>query len=1091
MKVAANFDGSKVAISDDYLCKVTVYDYDKLNNSWTLETELTSGVSLASNGFGVSMSMDWDAERIVVGANTISNVYTFDYVNSAWSTTPRVIEGTSGSDFGFSVSMAANDTDILCVGAPLENKVYVYQNIQGNWNQTYVNDGTSILSRIPLTPTSNVILKPEYNAYGYHVYMSSEGDRIIAGAPGTYMSNIFTSNILSIETNGVFSDPEAGLDWPFGTDNETAGTGVAPGTMKHVGNARVLTRNDNTWSQLGSDIGGDPDIYILGDEVTYTGYFKRDFTVTTSGWCVPAFGTCTHITSENEYVITVSSPGYTLETDRDRGYFSGKISRFKYSEDLGDWEPYGIDIISRYKVARYGESFAFDFSGTRVAVGLQPSFLKDLDNTTLLLKGRVHVIEWNGISWYEPQEMILLEGPGGGSLVRNDRTQPMLVNGKNIFCTSVTTGKMYTKDVDLTQVITGNSLFSGYVSTDILKIGSNNGDYENLTSKKILFGGTRGDQSYEYSSIENRSLVKLGKSELLHFKRSGSIGATDIIRLKSSEIHLDNFIGGEIVSRTIGNPVSILETKEKHYPSLVINWKGGVCVNPHVRQDLGLINTIYSRYTSDGGPDDYYASCESKAVLDINGDVYMRNRLNINDYHKNRMKGTWINEPQYFYDTRDFDVIFQYVDESIPNNTLNLYNTKLVKSLTRGKITYNYNGVVEGDVEYSEEYRGFEFTGDGKITNVIPVSYGHEPMCVSFWILLKNQQLTYSTSNLVSLGSCVTVQMTDTHFKILYEDTVGTGTSYSFDCGVSLEQGRWYNVQVQLPGGTDNFPQITDANTRRTYVGLWLDKVQQTLTLNGDNTAFKSRVGQNSSYIVGGNTENIVMGLIAYWYVSAWRDKTVLISNNPSVQEPYWKEAFIKSNYDYGPPTEMLAVGGDATISGKLGVGLTNPSTTLDVNGNAQTNVGYVHRSIVLRDANSGYTTLTSGSALNLGTLQSGVTGSFQSPMIQRGVQNNFVSGDGARWSGNKVVIGFRYVAEGTGLNAITNSFRVYSNNYQTSTTVNYDWTASDDGFDRGYMSTSSPPLISHTGDVPSIWLANISAHTVRINAIWVEYVNI
>jgi hypothetical protein len=37
--------------------------------------------------------------------------------------------------------------------------------------------------------------------------------------------------------------------------------------------------------------------------------------------------------------------------------------------------------------------------------------------------------------------------------------------------------------------------------------------------------------------------------------------------------------------------------------------------------------------------------------------------------------------------------------------------------------------------------------------------------------------------------------------------------------------------------------------------------------------------------------------------------------------------------YKYGPPDEVLAVGGGATIAGKLGVGVTNPTEALEVNG--------------------------------------------------------------------------------------------------------------------------------------------------------------
>lgn len=925
MKVAANFDGSKVAISDDYLCKVSVYDYDKLNNSWTLETELTSGVSLASNGFGVSMSMDWDAERIVVGANTISNVYTFDYVNSAWSTTPRVIEGTSGSDFGFSVSMAANDTDILCVGAPLENKVYVYQNIQGNWNQTYVNDGTSILSRIPLTPTSNIILKPEYNAYGYHVYMEPEGNYFIASAPGQNMSNIFTSNILSIETNGVFSDPQPGLDYPF--DVSGTANGVPPKSMKHVGNIRVFGINDaNSWEKIGDDLEGDPGNYILEDG--HSGYIGYNNYI---GWSMPGFGTCTHIS--NELIITVSSPGYPLGSQY--GFYSGKISRFKFSTDVGGWIPYGLDSISRFEGALYGETFTMDYVGVRIAIGLQTPFLGDLKNQQLLT-GRVYVLEWNEDTWHESQEIILLEDTGLINPNGFDRVQPTIVNGKNVFCTSVRRGKMHTKDFELTQIFQGNSLFTGYISSGIIKVGDNNGDPTNSSDKKILFGGTRGDQSYEYTSIENRSLLRDGKSEILHSKRSPGLDQIDIIRLKANEIHLDNHSVGTVLTRVLDDPQNKYITqsddlKETHRPSLMVNWRGDVCVMPHINQDLSIPRTWYGSETS-SAPGWNPGSCDSKAALDVNGDVFIRNRMNINDFDKNRINGARITQPNIFYNTRNLDVLYRD-----PNQSSRI----LVRSVTRPfeDTLVNLFGVVEGTVNYSENYRGFEFIGNGKITNVLQgLAAVGSTTRHSFWILLQNEQSTYTTSNIFSVASgelyrdqatSVTFQMTTSGFKFLYEDLKEEEPSFYFSCDVSLQKDTWYNIQIQLMSGRGVVPQVTDDTLNDSYIGIWIDTVSVPLTLNG--VAFENFQGfKDQNYIVGGNTENIIIGMIMFYVVYPFSDTTVP-SDDPKLQS-------IQNAYAYGPPPEMLAVGGDATISGKLGVGVTNPTEALEVTGNVHAN---------------------------------------------------------------------------------------------------------------------------------------------------------
>ena len=1156
LKVVTNFENTKIAVSDDYNGKVTIYNYTSNNNTWNFEHELYSGSTESSNGFGVSLTMDWDAERIAVGANVLSKVYTFDYENGAWSSTPRVINGNPGSDFGYSISMAANDKRLLCIGAPLENKVYVYNDVQSSWNQVYVNDGTDIISRVPLSPNSNIIMKSQYNAYGYHVYMSSSGSRVIVGAPGAVLQRITTNDILYIETAGVLSLPATGLDYGYEFDASASSNGLIPGLLRFVGNARVILRNGDTWSQqssgqYGNDIEGDPEKFVLtnpGNDPLYSSWNTLN---TTSGWCMPAFGSCTHI-KDDELIITVSSP--THSPGGDRAFFSGKISRFIFDEDTFKWVPYGLEILSRFTKAMYGDSFVMDYSGDRIVIGTQVPFQSEISGLQLLT-GRVHVLEWNKTSWYEVQELILLEDNGLGYPNGYDKVNVAVTNGKNAFCTSVRQGKLYTKDFNLTQVFVGNNLFTGYVASDIYRVGANNGDDSNTTEKKIVFGGTRGDQSYEYTSIENRSLSAAEHSELLLFKRSGGNQNTDILRIKANEIHLDNYLNGDIITRAPDDPsllyISSYDSKTIHRPSIVINWRGSTCITPHIRQDLSIMRKWYGNENS-SAPDYNFsaASCDSKAALDVNGDVYIRNRLNINDMDRNKMIGTWVAEPQIFYNTRDIDVFYR---DPVDSNRI------LVKSETRPfQFTLvNLYGIVEGTVNYLTEYRGFEFVGSGKITNVLNGT-GQATTRTSFWINLKNDQSTYPDSDIFyiasselyrTLATSVTFQITSSGIKILYKQLKSPFSSFSFTSSHSFQKNKWYNIQVQLPSKMDVIPQATTESENLTYVAVWVDTVQKPLTING--TAFVNYFGFNKqTHIVGGNTENIIVGMFMFWVEYAFSDDTY-----PNVVDS--KLLPIQNAYKYGHPSEMLVVGGDATVSGKLGIGVTNPTealevsgnvhanyfvgdgselsnitlqavtdsgnvtsntvqftntgtslvtsgkiglgttnptTTLDVNGNAQTNVGYIHRTIVIRDANGGFTDVGPQGTLDLGTLQSGVSfhSTFRSPMIQRGVQGNFIPGDGASWEGNHVIIGFRYVSINTGLTGSTIPFRVYSNNYQTTTFTYYSWTTADDGFERGYMSTTSPPLIQNTGDVPSIWLQNQSTtNTVRINAIWMEYVNI
>lgn len=918
LKVETNFDDNLIAVSDDKVGKVTIYNYDADANVWNTGPELTCGIDTLSNGFGVSLSMDWDAERIVVGANVLSNVYVFDSLNN-WSNPPRVIEGNPGSEFGYSVSIAANDPELICIGAPLENKVYVYQDITANWNQVFVDDGASILSRIPLNPTSNIILKPDYNAYGYHVYMSADGDYVTAGAPGTYMSNIYTSNISKIETLGILSDPSPGLDYIFGVTYYT----VPSDSMKHVGNARVLGRKGDTWGvqsgQIGSDIEGDPGKFILEDGFDGLGYFARGTgDPTTSGWCMPSFGWCTHITDDGS-VITVSSPSYSPSGDRN--FFSGKISRFRLSEISNEWEAYGLDLFSTNASGLLGHSFKLDFKGIRMSAGGLRPFLKSPQGYALLT-GYLYTYEWSKESWSEVQEVTLLEDTGSGVSEGIDRLQVAMVSGKHAFVTSIRRGKLYTKAFSLTIYVDGNNLFTGFVAADVFHVGGNNGDSSNSTEKKIQFGGTLGDQSYTYTSIENRSLIAGSESELLLFKRSGGNKNTDILRLKSNEIHFDGYFNGDLITRVLDNLSSKFERtyddKSVHRPSMVMNWRGSICIAPHILQDLSMVRTWYgSQYST--SPDFNYgaASCDSKAVLDVNGDVYIRNRLNVNDFDRNRVIGTWIYEPLIFYNTRNINVLYRD-----PTQTDRI----LVKSETRPFqfVIQDCPGVVEGTVNYLSEYRGFEFIGDGKITNIITNgTLSQERTRTSFWINLQGTQTTSNVFNITNPGAngdSVTFQLTPVGIKIEYENN---SSSFDITGTYTFEQDKWYNIQVQLPGGI-NTPQVGD-DSSFSFVGLWVNAIAQSLTLNG--TAFQTDLtGMYLDLTLGGNTANIIVGMFMFWTSAAFNPDRTVIATETKLQT-------IQNVYNYGPPSEMLVVGGDATISGKLGVGVTNPTEALEVNG--------------------------------------------------------------------------------------------------------------------------------------------------------------
>ena len=106
------------------------------------------------------------------------------------------------------------------------------------------------------------------------------------------------------------------------------------------------------------------------------------------------------------------------------------------------------------------------------------------------------VFDWNGSSFYDTGSPVS-KIPGYGYLNQNlHGFDYAMVSGEFVavsapgFNTNV--GSVHVFKYDLTAVYNGNSLFSGYIKTEGLYIGSNDNSLTDGT-KRILFGGTNGD----------------------------------------------------------------------------------------------------------------------------------------------------------------------------------------------------------------------------------------------------------------------------------------------------------------------------------------------------------------------------------------------------------------------------------------------------------------------------------------------------------------------------------------------------------------------------------------------------------------------
>jgi hypothetical protein len=159
---------------------------------------------------------------------------------------------------------------------------------------------------------------------------------------------------------------------------------------------------------------------------------------------------------------------------------------------------------------------------------------------------------------------------------------------------------------------------------------------------------------------------------------------------------------------------------------------------------------------------------------------------------------------------------------------------------------------------------------------------------VSFWF--RCIDVTTSYEQVLDLGGNVlSVKQDAIKFNVNSTDYEATS--------LTIVNDRWYHIFIDIVRG----------NVAPYSFTIYLDDVQiKSETLTTTLNSFSDRI------IFGGGLQGYI-GTPLFSALETNQDRTEL--------------------YNYGPPDEVLAVGGSATIAGKLGVGVINPTYKLDVNG--------------------------------------------------------------------------------------------------------------------------------------------------------------
>ena len=896
--ISLDFKNTRVAIghlgnvtSQGKVTVSTLIDAD--SNTWQTSAIITE--PSASNGsyFGHAVSMNWTGTRIAVGAHGVNKVYVFDATSTsanAWATyVSNTISGYTDSNFGYSVSLGQDIDTLLAIGAPNHNRADVWKLSNSSWSRTYSNIGDDIPNVIPLnsesgTVTINSKLSSNVSSlqYGFSCKMAPFGTHLIIGAPGTPLDEITS-------TNSDYS----GSNTNFLQTPDNSYSRLPAHAQRQSGSARIFTTVDD-WSsnvsQLGQTISG-----LEYDGINY---------ITKSGYLYfPTLG----------YSVAMNFDGSVIAVGAPNRQNGGAVRVYEYSAVSSSWEQRGVDITSGSGLMT-GFDIGLDYTGNRIALTMISNW-----SFPAVLNAQLYVLDWSGSDWVEARLPISSKDPGIGygqstgtkqySGYRLDITDGNQVAVSQLWWgdddmigdDSSTSGSLSTFISSfpanenaygrvqfyfflITATFTGNSIFEGYITSRELRIGPNDSADDNTIPKRISFGGTSGDNYYDETLIENR-VVTDGVSELLLHKNHTTNEKVDRVRIKASELHLDNMRMYHSVYQ------SGAESKDVHSPRFILDQYGTIAVG-----------NLFS-----GNESTTTTTSLSETYFDIKAETQIRDKLNVN--YKNRSKLLSGRIWYVYMNTRCEDLISstQIIDE------------------TPGVVRImSING---SGVNYSSTEKAFEFTDTSSgigISNMAGEGHGNwdgKNGMMLFWLKLKSAHNTYASNVLCSWGETLSstsgvykggcLQLTSSGFTINLGSGIGTRTHTA-----TLDTNKWYHIGVRFPTEKADDVNGVDETLNALYINGSSVSLSGTLTStssfpNWDSQGWHFGYGDASGAIAG--PAGTFMGNMIF------------------IEE--LNTDLLTYAYNDGPPTECLSVGGDAIIENKLGVGTEIPTETLDVNG--------------------------------------------------------------------------------------------------------------------------------------------------------------
>ena len=368
--VALSSDGNRVAIGgigDSGQVRI----YDLTDSQWKQVGPSLDG-DVAGDDFGIRIALSNDGNRVVISApsnvgngDSTGNVRTYDWTGNQWTQVGSDLDGESaGDESGFSVSLSS-DGNRLAIGAPFNDgpngddagHVRIY-----NWNES---QWTQVGSDLDGEAGGDL--------FGYSVALSSDGNRVVIGAPlnsgkgntsGLVQIYDWTgSQWMQIGSNldGAAAGEEFGSSVALSSEGNRIVIGAPSysGQGNSTGQARIYDWTGTQWTQVGSDLVAE----AVGDKSGFS----------------------TAISSDGNRVI-IGAPFNTLN-----GMKAGLVRMYEWTRS--DWMQMVPILVGEAAGDEFGYSIALSSKGDRVVIGA-PFNEWNGENS-----GHVRIYNWTDSQW--------------------------------------------------------------------------------------------------------------------------------------------------------------------------------------------------------------------------------------------------------------------------------------------------------------------------------------------------------------------------------------------------------------------------------------------------------------------------------------------------------------------------------------------------------------------------------------------------------------------------------------------------------------------------------------------------------------------